>query len=573
MSHYDNSRKCSRSTGPCAELVAPVINPVRTGGIGVSVRVIRLNRLWVAGLCLVLAYGLLLCGAASEAGAELVGPLTWHSPVLIDSPGPGMPGFRGLRAISCPSASLCVAVDAAGDIITSADPAGGAGTWSVAHVDGNTESCGSPAAPCQVPFRGVSCTSASWCVAWDAAGFLFTSTAPTLGAAGWRETKVVGAGGYRFDAYSCPSASLCVAVGYSGEVLTSTNPAGGPGAWHPAMIDSGPCPPDASPGAPTGLLCHDKVAGTGSSGPRWLLAISCPSVSLCVAGDAEGDVLTSTDPTGGSGAWNVVYVDHEIESGAATGHENQAELIGIACPSVSLCMASDGAGNVLTSENPTGGATAWTPTKVIPFESAPPTALEDLSCPSTTLCLGLYRGKLNYADVNYDAFGGGSWNPVGIGGGEASPGGATGVSCPSSQLCVAIDEEGDVIIGEAHPLSTSRIKILLRTAVKSRGRPSVRSLLRRGSISIPFTPPIEGLLRIRWLTARTAKHPHSRQLRLASGQYDFLTLANQTLQLRLTKLGRKLLREHNRLAMTAEITLSPRESKPITATEAFVLRR
>jgi hypothetical protein len=38
-------------------------------------------------------------------------------------------------------------------------------------------------------------------------------------------------------------------------------------------------------------------------------AVSCPSVSLCVAGDQNGNVLTSTDPTGGANAWTIVPVD------------------------------------------------------------------------------------------------------------------------------------------------------------------------------------------------------------------------------------------------------------------------
>jgi hypothetical protein len=379
---------------------------------------------------------------------------------------------------ACASVSLCVAVDASGNVVTSADPAGGAGTWTVAHVDGNTESCGSSSVRCQAPFLGVSCTSVSWCVAWDEAGYLFTSTAPALGGAGWRETRIIAPTEYRLDAYSCPSASLCVAVGHQGEVLTSTDPAGGPDAWQHALVDSGPCPPGAGPGAPTGRLCHDKLDGTGPPRPRWLQEISCPSVSLCVAGDAEGDVLTSTDPTGGSGAWNLAYVDDSTEAGP-TVTSDQAELVSIACPSVSLCMASDGAGNVLTSKNPTGGASAWTLTKVIHFESAPPTALEDLSCPSTTRCLGLYGQRdTDYADINYNAFGEGSWNPVNIDGMEPPPGVSCpesplcvsdpvrGISCPSTQLCVAVDEAGNAIIGEAQPLSTSRIKVLLRAAAK-----------------------------------------------------------------------------------------------------------
>ena len=38
-------------------------------------------------------------------------------------------------------------------------------------------------------------------------------------------------------------------------------------------------------------------------------AVSCPSVSLCVASDNNGDILTSTDPTGAANTWTSAPVD------------------------------------------------------------------------------------------------------------------------------------------------------------------------------------------------------------------------------------------------------------------------
>ena len=40
-------------------------------------------------------------------------------------------------------------------------------------------------------------------------------------------------------------------------------------------------------------------------------AVSCPSVSLCVAGDENGNILTSTDPTGGASAWTKSQIDRD----------------------------------------------------------------------------------------------------------------------------------------------------------------------------------------------------------------------------------------------------------------------
>jgi hypothetical protein len=80
--------------------------------------------------------------------------------------------------------------------------------------------------------------------------------------------------------------------------------------------------------------------------------VSCPSSGLCVAVDGSGNVVTSSNPTGGSATWTLANVD---------GTNN---LNSVSCPSSSLCVAVDGAGNVVTSSNPTGRALAWTVTNV-----------------------------------------------------------------------------------------------------------------------------------------------------------------------------------------------------------------
>lgn len=79
--------------------------------------------------------------------------------------------------------------------------------------------------------------------------------------------------------------------------------------------------------------------------------VSCPSTSLCVAVDNNGDVVTSTNPTGGAADWTVTYLE-------------PAALTGLSCPTSGLCVAVDQAGNVITSSDPTGGPAAWTVTPV-----------------------------------------------------------------------------------------------------------------------------------------------------------------------------------------------------------------
>ena len=113
-----------------------------------------------------------------------------------------------------------------------------------------------------------------------------------------------------------------------GNVLISTHPTGGYSAWTTVHVDSS------------------------------ALSISCPSASLCVAGDGNGNILTSTDPAGGAGTWRAAHVASTAIGGGGC-QNGVGACHGVACPSVSLCIAIDGAGDVLSSSDPVGGAPAW----------------------------------------------------------------------------------------------------------------------------------------------------------------------------------------------------------------------
>ena len=73
---------------------------------------------------------------------------------------------NSLTSVSCPSVSLCLAVDSAGDVVATTNPTGGASAWKVEHVDNATVLCGT-SDQCQASLDDVSCPSASLCVAVD----------------------------------------------------------------------------------------------------------------------------------------------------------------------------------------------------------------------------------------------------------------------------------------------------------------------------------------------------------------------------------------------------------------------
>jgi hypothetical protein len=505
------------------------------------------------------AYGvfvaaLLACLCASTASASVVGRLSWQRPVLVD------PSAK-LTTIACPSASMCVAADRSGNVITSTDPASGAAAWEVAHVDSN-EGCGTEACS----FEAISCPSASFCAAVDNAGYVFTSTDPTAGATGWSSVKISAPN--TITALSCPSISLCVAVDYHGNAITSTSPTAGAGTWHTTTIDSGPC---------TAAVCHSIDKGPPE---RQLDAISCPSVSLCVAGDWDGDVVTSTDPTGGGSAWNVAYVDSSLESGL-TGLDPQTAIAGISCPSVSLCVANDGVGNVLTSQDPTGGASTWSLRRATPrILAAPePRSLYSLGCPSVSFCAGLQSASntllsSSEAALTYEPLGSTEWTRVVI----DRVGSPSAIACPTSSLCVAVDNAGNVVVGRMQPPPTrAQIQAALRVEITPRGRTSlIGALLRHRGFSLAFNPPTPGGVRIRWLLLPAGMRSplsRARALLIARGQRNFPETESAPIMLRLTKAGVAMLRRRNHVQLTTEAIFTPLGSHPVTATERFTLRR
>jgi hypothetical protein len=104
------------------------------------------------------------------------------------------------------------------------------------------------------------------------------------------------------------------------------------------------------------------------------------STVLCAAGNLTGNILTSTDPTGGGASWS------EANAGGSV------QITNVSCPTSSRCVAVDNNGDVLTSTDPTGGAAAWHFENLVDFrpsegeEEPPLNALFGASCASTSLC-------------------------------------------------------------------------------------------------------------------------------------------------------------------------------------------
>ncbi|MGN6201114.1 MAG: hypothetical protein ACTHNY_01740 [Solirubrobacterales bacterium] len=258
---------------------------------------------------------------------------------------------------------------------------------------------------------GMSCPSPDLCVAVGETSVVATSTHPGDGASAWHSDRLnvdtVGSEpgrGLQSTLYSvsCPSERLCVAVTFDGYVVTSTNPTGGTGAWQPADVD-------------------------GSGRDTHLMAVSCPTEHLCVAVSGErntaGKILTSTDPTGGPGAWSELQLDETLD------------LRGVSCGTPTLCVAVAESGRMLVSSNPSGGASAWRE-----IQPGGPGDMRGISCAGSLLCVaGNFGGNL-LTSANPLA-GASAWSSRNGGGSVL----ITGVSCMASRRCAAVDNNGDVL--------------------------------------------------------------------------------------------------------------------------------
>lgn len=165
--------------------------------------------------------------------------------------------------------------------------------------------------------------------------------------------------------------------------------------------------------------------------PIALHAIACPSAELCVAVDDAGNVLTAKGPS--SASWRVKNVD------------GNADLTSVSCASMSLCVATDKAGDVAVSTTPTRGTRAWRVRRADQatngFKAPYPTSyLTSVSCPTTSLCVGV-DNRGNVVTSANPAANASHWTTANVDGANAF----AGISCASASFCAAVDLAGNLV--------------------------------------------------------------------------------------------------------------------------------
>lgn len=281
--------------------------------------------------------------------------------------------------------------------------------------------------------ESVSCPSTSECFVGTRRGLLF-STDPAPNASAWQLLEGVAAQEgpvteVAQSLVSCPSVSFCAATrGYS--IWTSTSPSQGASTWHRTALHL----PGTQPlgglacGSPHLCVAYQKYVDTNSSGP----------------GPTGGRVFSTTNPSGGSGAWKMTVL-HDVPDA-------------ISCVPTACVLATLN-GDVLSSTHPTSGAGAWRTVHV----SGRPGGRFDMTmiaCATTRYCLTADTPELLCSELwrtndpfRTTAF---SWTFVNFGFDQCPSRFAlfVGGSCVSNGFCAVI---GDTITGFVGAEGTSRV--------------------------------------------------------------------------------------------------------------------
>jgi RHS repeat-associated protein len=349
----------------------------------------------------------------------------------VSAPGmdTGPPGWSEATAdsgakilgVSCPSATLCVGVDHAGNVVSATNPIGGPSAWSLATPISSYS------------LNGISCPTTNLCEAVGSNGQIFSTSTPTGAHTAWTGTTADGT--KTINAVSCPSTSLCVATDANGNVLVNSNPVGSR-TWTVTNIDGSAsilaisCVPTASSAQCVATDANGNVLTATNPASTWtttnidgteaITSVSCPSTGFCAATDGNGNVLVATNPIGGS--WTTTNIDGTTAVNA------------VSCASVTLCVATDNDGAVLANATPSASGSAWTTSMVDGT-----TAIDSVSCPTPTECVA--GDGSGHVLASADAAGTSKWTKNVVDSGVA----IQGLSCPSSTLCVGDDASGYVL--------------------------------------------------------------------------------------------------------------------------------
>jgi hypothetical protein len=337
-------------------------------------------------------------GSAGIAVRTTDGGVRW-----VNQPLP--PGVSELKAVACHSPSDCVALGA----YTYAEGSGsvalrttnGGATWVAKKLPAGIES-----------FSAVACPTASVCEALgeNSTGYAGEVTRTTNGGSTWVDKSLPGVG--QPLAIACPSASVCEAVAYSPRdyamTLRTTN---GGATWAEKTLPQTSVQGLVAVACQSATVCEASgtlaavplVVRTTNGGVTWtpeklpttlsdgdVAALSCPNASVCNATEANGVMRT----TNSGKTWSTEV----LPTGVLVGNK-------LSCPTVSICVAGGTLGQEVVALHTTDAGTKWASDDL-------PTGIAQLnavSCRSVSVCVVGGQTSTNYG-VERTTDGGINWD-------------------------------------------------------------------------------------------------------------------------------------------------------------------
>jgi hypothetical protein len=470
------------------------------------------------GLCL----GLIAAFAYSAPAVA-----DWTAPIPVD------PG-NSLEAITCTAPTTCIALDSAGNLIAS--DANGLGpaapsAWTAPTPIGFTGNGG--------VFRAISCPGGlTFCAAFDSNGNVFYSNDPLSAVPTWKTyaalSEIFGSNTNTGENTDQPNAlacappnpgqstpAVCFAADTHGHLVYTTE-------ITSARAESGELPWSEPDYCPDPSIDEGEEFGGECGEPPLphtaITSLSCPSTSLCMGVDKLGNIIESTDPVQAAmnnEEWKVL---NSVDAGAGSFNESPG-VRGISCPSVTLCVAVDGSGNILYTEAPTATAQGgWTVVS--------------------------------------------SLNPAG---------GITGISCPTTTECVITDEGGDIQYGIAPfnsraaiapivpapppppppPAPAAKPSISRLTATIHGARVVISCSAGTGGCAGTVVLSITEQLIASRVVAFTAKRKHSKTrskiVVIGKAAFEIPSGTTKTIAVKYNKTGKSLLRRHHKLQGKVEV--------------------
>jgi hypothetical protein len=242
---------------------------------------------------------------------------------------------------------------------------------------------------------------------------VLVSTDPGRGALSWRLAP--GGPGRHLDnvgELSCPSSSLC--VGVAGHyVITSARPWRGGTSWRQALVN-----PEA-----------------------WEFSVDCPTIIRCAAVSDDGQVLTTSAPTGRT-AWTPTRLERGLRP---TGSQS------VSCASQTRCVVTVGDDRVFSTGDIAAARPTWHEARLGPVRAASPIRPSlVVSCTSADACAAAGNDGSVWASPAPGLSGQRTWKRVAVDrAATAQIYPPAAIACAPSKLCVVVEGNGDVLSANA----------------------------------------------------------------------------------------------------------------------------